>query len=226
MMQYKKGYRKGMNTKHKILLVSKKLFVENGYIDTSCKRICKEADVNLGLIHYHYKSKKNIGSTIYAYFLIEVKDFVKRVMCEKFHNYELKYATAVENWVFLNLLLNDERYRRFYYELCKENFLIDENTKVLEFFYRIHVNTYNLNITPNEIKLIRVASASLTTGLVVKYVENYFDMTLDELCEYKIRNMYRLMKLNDNEIDDVVEVSYDIYKKINVKLEDYFKLTE
>ncbi|AOY77841.1 TetR/AcrR family transcriptional regulator [Clostridium formicaceticum] len=219
-------YRKGMDTKHKILFVSKKLFVENGYIDTSCKRICEEADVNLGLIHYHYKSKKNIASIIYTYFLIEVKDFVKRIMSEKFHNYELKYATAVENWIFINLLLSDERYKRFYYELCKENFLIDENTKIIEFFYKLHVNTYNLNITTNEVKLIRVANAALTMGLVAKYVENYFDMTLDQLCEYKIRNMYRFMKLKEDQIDDIVNVSYDTYKKINVKLTDYFKLTE
>ncbi|AKL95960.1 transcriptional regulator TetR family [Clostridium aceticum] len=219
-------YKKGMDTKHKILFVSKKLFVENGYTDTSCKKICEEADVNLGLIHYHYKSKKNIASTIYGYFLIEVKEFVKRIMSEEFNNYELKYATAVENWIFLNLLLGDERYRRFYYEICKENFLVDENTKIVEFFYKLHVNTYNLNITPNEVKLIRVANASLTTGLVSKYVENYFNMTLNELCEYKIRNMYRFMKLKEDQIDDIVHVSYDTYKKIDVKLTDYFKLTQ
>lgn len=226
MINENKGYRKGMNTKHKILITSKELFVEKGYTNTSCKKICEEADVNLGLIHYYYKTKKNIGSTIYAYFLIEVKDYIKKVMMERFHNYELKYATAVENWVFLNLLLGDERYKRFYYELCKENFLIDENTRVLDFFYKLHVNTYNLNITQNEVKLIRVANAALTTGLVVKYVENYFQMTLDELCEYKIRNMYRFMKLKEDQIDDIINVSYDIYKKLNVKLDDYFKIVE
>ncbi|MPW24434.1 TetR family transcriptional regulator [Alkalibaculum sp. M08DMB] len=218
-------YKKGMDTKHKILQVSKKLFVDNGYVKTSCKMICEEADVNLGLIHYHYKSKKNIASIIYAYFLVEVKELVKRYMTEELHNYELKYATALEHWIFYGLLLGDNRYKIFYYEICKENLLVDENTKILEYFYKLHVNTYNLNISANEIKLIRVSGAALNMGLIQKYVENYFDMTIDELSEYKIRNMYRLLKLKEDEIDDIVEVSNNIYNKINIKLLDYFELS-
>lgn len=219
-------YQKGKDTKDKILEVSKKLFYENGYTNTSCKHICKEADVNLGLIHYYFKTKKNIASIIYTQFLVQVKKYVKNIMTYKFDNYELKYATAVENWIYYNLFLSNEKYRKFFYEICKGNLLIDENTNIIESFYQLHVNTYNLNINTNEIKLIRVSSAALNMGLVEKYVENYFDMTIDELSEYKIRNVFRFMKLSESQIDDIVSESYKIYKKIDVKIMDYFKLSD
>ncbi|MFZ7133945.1 MAG: TetR/AcrR family transcriptional regulator [Eubacteriales bacterium] len=217
-------YKKGMNTKHKILAVSKRLFYENGYVDTSCKKICEEADVNLGLIHYYFKSKKNIASIIYTYFLIDVKDLVKKIMTDTLDNYELKYATAIENWVYMSLLLKHEGYKQFYYEICRESLLLDENTKVIEFFFKLHNNTYGLNLTNNDIKLIRVVNAVSGMGLVEKYVEGYFDMSLEELIEYKIRNMYRLMKLKEEQIDDIIETSYRIFRDIHIGISDYFRV--
>lgn len=219
-------YKKGMDTKHTILTISKKLFYENGYIKTSCKKICEEAEVNLGLIHYHFKTKKNIATIIYTYFLIEVKDLVKNIMTNELNNYELKYAIAVENWIYMSLLLKNESYKKFYYEICKESLLLDENTKIIEFFFKLHNNTYNLNLTPNEIKLIRVVNATSGMGLVEKYIEGYFDMTLEELIEYKIRNMFRLMNLSKDNIDEIIQNSYEIYKKMNIGISDYFKVYE
>lgn len=219
-------YKKGMETKHKLLSFSKKLFYEKGYTSTSCKNICEEANLNLGLIPYYFKSKKNIASVIYSYFLIDVKELIKNIMTNKLHNYELKYATAVENWVFMHLLLDDDNYRRFYYEISKENLLLDENTKVIEFFFKLHNNTYRLNLSNNEIKLIRVLNAMSSMGLIDKFVEGYFDMTIDELIEYKIRHMYSLMKIDSKEIDDIVDTSYNIFQGLNIGIRDYFRVYE
>lgn len=217
-------YKKGIDTKHRILLSSKKLFYLGGYTKTSCKAICDDAGVNVGLIPYYFKNKSSIASVIYAYLLIEVKEIVQRFFAEQNMVYELKYATAVENWVYMTLLLKDDHYRRFYYEICRSNVLIDENTKVLEFFYKLHNNKYRLGFTTNEIKLIRVVAVSAGMGLVEKYVEGYFDMSLEELIEYKIRMMYRELNHTPEDIDDIIKTSYDLYSKMDITLEENFRL--
>jgi AcrR family transcriptional regulator len=219
-------YRKGRITKQRIINSSKKLFYQNGLKKTTCKAICDDAGVNVGLIPYYFKNKDSIASIIYTYFLIDTKEAVKLSFQKNKIDYELKYATAVENWVYMSLLLGDENYRRFYYELCRNNVLVDENTRIVEFFYKLHNNKYMLGFSNNEIKLIRVVSASSSMGLVEKYVEGYFDMPLEALIEYKIRNMYRIMELPMKDIDDIIKVSYDLFKNVvQIELSDYFRLS-
>ncbi|MBF7097058.1 TetR/AcrR family transcriptional regulator [Alkalibacter mobilis] len=218
-------YKKGMETKQKIINSSKKLFYQNGYEKTSCKAICDDAGVNVGLIPYYFKNKNRIASIIYTYFLIDVKDMVQKILVEKNIPYELKYATAVENWVYMSLLLSDDNYKRFYYEICRANVLIDENTRVVEFFYKLHNNKYRLGFTANEIKLIRVVSSAASMGLVEKYVQGYFDMELDDLIAYKIRVMYKEMDMTKDVVDDIIEKSYKIFKEdINIALKENFRL--
>ncbi|RBP68992.1 TetR family transcriptional regulator [Alkalibaculum bacchi] len=218
------SYKKSAETKKKILDASKKLFYEKGYKATSCKEICELADVNLGLIHYHFKTKKNIASIIYANSLLEVKDLVRIKMNKIYRYYELKYGTAIENWVFMSGYLMDENYRRFFYEICQENVLVDERTDIIDFFYRLHVNIYNLDISPKEVKLIRVCVAAITMALVEKHVENYLDLSIEELIEYKIRNLYKLMKLSDEDINDIVKTSYDMYQNLNIEFGKHFEI--
>lgn len=218
------NYKKSADTKQKIIDASKKLFYEKGYTDTSCKEICDTAGVNLGLIHYHFKTKKNIATIIYTNTLLEVKELVRVHMIKAYGYYELKYGTALENWVYMTGFLDNKKYKKFYYEICKDNLLIDNNTSVIEFFYKLHVNKYKLNISPNEVKLIQVSSASISMGIVEKFVDNFFDMTLEELIEYKIRNIYQLMNLNVADIDDIVKTSYEMYKSLNIEFNEYFNV--
>lgn len=217
-------YKKGIETKHRIILSSKKLFYQHGYSKTSCKAICDDAGVNVGLIPYYFKNKNSIASVIYTYFLIEIKELVQRILVEQNIPYELKYATAVENWVYMTLLLEDENYKRFYYEICRDNVLIDENTRVVEFFYKLHNNKYRLGFTSNEIKLIRVVAVSSGMGLVEKYVQGYFDMSLKDLVEYKIRIMYREMGLSPEAVDDIIKVSYEWFQWMDIELKENFQV--
>ncbi|QSX08979.1 helix-turn-helix transcriptional regulator [Alkalibacter rhizosphaerae] len=217
-------YKKGIETKHRILSSSKKLFYQKGYTQTSCKAICEDAGVNVGLIPYYFRNKNSIASIIYSYFLIDVKEMVQKIILEQGIPYELKYATAVENWVYMSLLLKDDRYKRFYYEICRDHVLIDENTRVIEFFFKLHNNKYNLGFTSNEIKLIRVVSVAAGMSLVEKYAQGYFDMSLESLIEYKIRIMYRELNHTPKDIDEIIKTSYEIFQNLDLVLMENFRL--
>jgi TetR/AcrR family transcriptional regulator len=49
-----------VSTKEAILEAAEKLFVENGYAETSISRIAKEAGVTKSLIHHHFGSKQEL----------------------------------------------------------------------------------------------------------------------------------------------------------------------
>ena len=56
--------RKQENKKEEILKVSRGFFIEQGYEKTSMRQIAAAADVSLGLVAYHFKTKRDIALEI------------------------------------------------------------------------------------------------------------------------------------------------------------------
>lgn len=59
-------YSNGIDTKKKIIDISKLLFYKKGYYETSFNEICSTAEVNNGSVVYHFKNKGSIAAQIYA----------------------------------------------------------------------------------------------------------------------------------------------------------------
>ena len=55
-----KKYETGIETRKLILAECRKLFLDNGFHETSYNDICKAAHVNRGSIYYHFKQKDMI----------------------------------------------------------------------------------------------------------------------------------------------------------------------
>lgn len=58
------SYQAGLRTRQLILDVSKKLFYSKGYIKTTYTDISEAADMNRGLIPYHFKNKQTLGFSV------------------------------------------------------------------------------------------------------------------------------------------------------------------
>ncbi len=56
--------KKQENKKEEILKVSREFFIEQGYEKTSMRQIAAAADVSLGLVAYHFKTKRDIALEI------------------------------------------------------------------------------------------------------------------------------------------------------------------
>ncbi len=54
------GRRDSGETRRRILEVSSRLFAEKGYRNTVHEEICRLAEVNIGAINYHFRSKENL----------------------------------------------------------------------------------------------------------------------------------------------------------------------
>ena len=56
--------KKQENKKEEILKVSREFFIEQGYEKTSMRQIAAAADVSLGLVAYHFKTKRDIAQYV------------------------------------------------------------------------------------------------------------------------------------------------------------------
>ena len=68
-----------MNTKDKILLEAYKLFINNGYYNTSMQQLVNSTGLTKGAFYYFFKNKKDIyEQVIEKYFLsfYKAEDFI------------------------------------------------------------------------------------------------------------------------------------------------------
>lgn len=66
-------------TKQRILDAALHVFCTYGYARSSTRMICSEANVNIALIHYHFKDKETLYQTVVSVYAGEIYDHFKRI---------------------------------------------------------------------------------------------------------------------------------------------------
>ena len=214
-------YDNGLLTKEIILNSCKKLFYENGYAKTTFSDICKDANVNHGSIYYHFKKKSNIAGIIYSDFFIQNKHFIDNLLGDK---YGLQICTAVEIRNYWNLFLNDEKAKRFFYEIAKDRVVVEYIKDTGEEFFKLHKKEYNLDIADEHLRIINLSTSAIEAETIISYIDGYINLTLDEICDFEIKTIYEFMNVPYKQIDEIVNISKEIYSKLNVRLNKYFEL--
>lgn len=219
------NYETGIITKNRILNAYRELFYKKGYKKTTYKDIFNLTNINQGLITYYFKSKRAIAGQIHTEFRIHIKDVVKEYFTNEKMEYDLRIATAIEQILYSRIKFSDENLKQFIYEISVEGIFIEYEIAQLGHFWDLHVKEYNLGLSDSEIKLIRVRNSSLTWGITTKMIEGYLDVTVDKYAELRVMLMYQSMGLSDPEISSILEKSYEFYNKMDISLEDYFRIS-
>lgn len=113
--------KKQENKKEEILNVSRKFFIEQGYEKTSMRQIAAAADVSLGLVAYHFKTKRDIALEIvqrmYHRFAAFAKMYVSR------HKKPILYSGLLVNLNYM--VFSSEKYEAFYRDILRNDILLD-----------------------------------------------------------------------------------------------------
>lgn len=56
--------KENLDVRERILICAERLFIEKGYSNTSIRDICNEANTNVALVNYYFKSKKGLYKEI------------------------------------------------------------------------------------------------------------------------------------------------------------------
>lgn len=209
-------------TKEIILNSCKKLFYEKGYVETTFSDISKDAGVNQGSIYYHFKKKNHIAGIIYNDFLVQNKNFIYDLIGDK---YGLQICTAVEIRNYWKLFLNDEKAKRFYYEIAKDRIVVESFKETGEEFFKLHKKQYNLDIDDELLKLINMSTSAIETESIIGYIDGYIRMSIEEICDFEIRSIYEFMNVSYKRIEEILRTSREIYSKLNIRMNKYFELT-
>ena len=122
---------KEKNTEHVILRVAEKMFMEKGFSQVSTVAIAKEVGCNQALIHYYYRSKKQLLSLVFRnriepflMSLLEMKyenlPFLKRM--EKRVRSHFKMIVVNPNFplILLTDVLSNQELSTMFYQVMKD----------------------------------------------------------------------------------------------------------
>ncbi len=103
---------KKLSSKQRVLTVAIKMFLENGYKQTTMRELAKRANVNYGSLTFAFKSKENVVCQllgyVFEYQFSKVKEFLK----EKANDKILFYATEMA--LQINVAESSEHLREMY----------------------------------------------------------------------------------------------------------------
>lgn len=175
-------YSVGIATKNKIYRVAKSLFYEKGIKDTSYKDIGRLAEVNKGLIPYHFKSKNSIAELVLNDFIESMVGAV-RAYWEREHLEQAVLDTLVELMMF-RLLVEDVNVCRFYYEMQTEAFSFEDATfEIQTEVMKSYARDCGIELSEGRLNTI----TAMVQGTERELVRLVYERTLGESVEDMVR---------------------------------------
>ncbi|QSX08800.1 TetR/AcrR family transcriptional regulator [Alkalibacter rhizosphaerae] len=187
-----------MNTRDIILLAAKRLYMENGFSDTTNTMIAKEAGVNLGLITYYFKTKDVIASdmlnynyeTLFSHVLNHLKTEDELLQIVTFFKLHFKLTEI------------DPDYDRFIYEMNKLD-LLEKATRDGNLYnlYRTIVDKNPLIDSSDKERICDIGVA-ITFGvmreLTMKQFQKDIIMSKEELYDRCMTQMFYALHIETN----------------------------
>lgn len=149
-------YKKGIETKSKILSVAKKLFYEKGFKETTIADIANTADVPVGLVNYYYKKNALLG------------DAFHQLILQIYTEIETQIGNDIENQIqrqlifyrlYYGSIFNDENLLKLYRLYLTKDYILEETQEILQ--NNIYKNIMELSLDIDHAVLQRL--------LVVEY---------------------------------------------------------
>lgn len=224
MWRYIMPKKTNVHKKEMILASARKRFYEQGYENTYLEHIAGDCGISKQLLIYYFPSKVALAGEVSDSFLYEIKQLVEKRMMDYFGQMnDLQVCTAVEIKLQSMMFLRDEKAMRFY----KETSFLDMDPRYINDAYKpyeLHDQQYHLNVDHSRDELKMVASVCSMAGnvLLTGYSEHCYNCTEDQLLDYIVELLYRLMHIPQKRIDAINRMSNTIIELLNFKFKPYF----
>ena len=208
-------YSTGRTTKEKILKVSKDLFYEKGYHETSYNEICQKAEVNPGSIAYHFNGgKSGIAKCIYNEMMI----YNQGKTLEMFPHEDNIVKMVISLGLHQKLFFQDPAYRRFsaeYSEECLSVMSVEDYKHLIPIVYdRISKEMDEMSAN------FYFAAISGMDNRIEPFIRENLDRLSYEQAVTLICELY-LWFLEKNERDEKIKRALFLLKTVEVKNEEF-----
>jgi AcrR family transcriptional regulator len=214
-------YKAGEETKRNILVQSKRLFYHNGIKNTTYSQIAKSANVNMGLIVYHFKTLNKIAEMIYQQILRERhQTFLKKVEALSLENVDLASLAIVEYRVHTSCYLQFPKYQRFISEVLVDSTVWSDEE--LNHSIQLLCEKYGINLPETDYllhKFLFLPYSSMVTNAINSELLN---LNAKQICEYHTKIRLLGLGISQQEINRLLQEVDLISSRITLSVDENF----
>ena len=215
-------YEAGNKTKHKISECARGLFYQHGFNNTTYKQLGTVANVNLGMIVYHFKSLDNLADVVYQEILEErAKEFFRQAD-KLFGETLFKRSTLLLAFTRANVqsYLDYPNYAGFVAERLIKSLTLDASA--FDSTLNEVCKDYNLEIPKEEAQLQKYQFLPFPAIAVnAVHLGAVQDISAKEICDYTTKIRLRSYGLSEPQIDEIIKDVDFIASKIRLDIDDH-----
>lgn len=197
-------YNNGMETQQNILAVCREMFYEKGYEKTTFKDISEKLSIRQSAIHYHFKSKENILSIIYAESVAKNNDLVE-FYSDRSTTFLAKLFFDLYIWLYK--IFKDEKYRRFYlsatkYRFTSTSFLRNDTSR---FNYSMYHQNEKIIVPEEEDLFNRMACSGFDQSVLVYIDTNIGSTNIDYIYKNVIHIYAKILDIEEKYVNSALK---------------------
>lgn len=205
------AYKKGLETRKQILEGSKELFLSNGYIDTTYKKIGEYLGINQNLITYHFSNK----GTLAKYVLIEFFEAEAKIVDELTKaEYSPMLIYTIYNRIHYKTLSQNPQIAVFYGQAIEDNLLSKSFSQIptVKSMYNNFFEYYSIKREYPDMFYYAMETGS-EREIMLHFTS---DMGIDETFLRFVASVFpKFIELPDEIIDDALTESKKIIDKLD-----------
>ena len=191
----------------KIIKISRKLFLQQGYENTTVRQILKKAGLSTGSLYHFFKNKEEILLFSLKDALLEISSLTDG-MAVKYNEPVLRYALGIalgtsEIFKYKPLF---NFYDAIYKNESAENFMVDLKVTRMKTLLK----ELNLHFTDNEVHTRILAIHGATRALMLAKINNQLSASLEEIYSLIIKIALSEFNVPKKQIEKILKLTRKI----------------
>ncbi len=200
---------KGEKTRLKIIEVSKELFYEKGYLNTTYADIASKVGTTLGGITYHFSVKSQFAGEIFSEY---INGTYEKLVMSDIRGESWLYLFFVVTYNYFENIFTDKNTFRFYYEImnCRQ-VKSNGNENLLDIYTKI-LKEEGKSFSDKEFNAIMVADFGARSEIITQIYEGKLEMDYVEAARFVVSNTARSFGIDQEKIVAAANGAYEYYK--------------
>jgi AcrR family transcriptional regulator len=190
--------------RNSIIKISRRLFLEQGYENTTVRQVLKKARLSTGSLYHFFKNKDEILLFSLKDALLEISSLTDS-MAAKYNEPLLRYSLGVA--LGISEIFNYKHLFNFYHAIYKnesaENFMISLKVARMKNL----LNDLNLHFTDNEIHSRILAIHGATRALMLAKISKQLSADLNDIYSLIIRIALSEFNITEKKIDAIIKLT-------------------
>ena len=195
--------------RNKIIKISRNLFLEQGYENTTVRQVLKKAGLSTGSLYHFFRNKEEILLVSLKDALLEISSLTDGIAV-KYHEPTLRFALGIA--VGISEVFKYKRLFNFYHAVYKnetaENFMISLKVARMKNLLR----DLNLHCTESQVQAHVLAIHGATRALMLAIINKQLSANLNDIYALIIRIALSEVSIPPRKINKIIKLTTSIMK--------------